>query len=271
MSKHSKANDDLHTGKGGKQPPPSAVSAHRASLALTKGARSAPQKREAAWIDVASFVISFEHRAAVTGRSERRITAHKMQDGGITAEWTGLAQQPLAQWIADHVGDWGDEEPLQGLMASAETSACIDAKAIPCDTSALVVSVTKVEAHQAGGHRTADGARSVAETPGAVALQSSTAFELEAVVEISAPCGQEVSPHSASCTVQFFSRNTSTLESSRLGEVLANVRPGTRGAYAATLPRVKLPAGTYRVASVAILKGVPPKLAYAQGPMLEIA
>ena len=268
MSKHSKPSDDPTNSKSGKSIPASGASAQRAALAASKGARSVSAKKEQPWTDVASFVINFERRAVVAGRSERRITAHKMQDGGITAGWTGLAQQPLVEWIADHVGDWGDSEPVQSLLAPAVADNRIDAKPTLCDTTAVALSITAVEAHQAGGIETTAGARAREQARGVV-LRSGTAFDLDAVVEISG-LEDEILSTSAPCTVQFFSRNTVTQERSRLGEVLAGAQAAGRSSYSATLPQITLPAGTYRVASVAILKGTPPKLAYAQGPLLEI-
>ena len=53
-----------------------------------KAARPAAADKRDEWSEVANFVITFERRGAqAAGTLERRISAHKMQDGGISARW----------------------------------------------------------------------------------------------------------------------------------------------------------------------------------------
>lgn len=268
-SKRSSHVDARAAGRGGRAAS-AALAEPRVGSATSKAARGRVPKKEERWTEMASFVINFERRAGARGSAERRITAHKMQDGGITAQWSGLAQEPLIQWIAEHVNDWGDMESVQPVAAAEAALPLIAGAAAHCDTASVNLSISAVEAHQAG--RTGAGGRGQTPDPGrTVALKSSAAFDLDAVVRISGPDGRELPSASTPCTVQFFVSNVATKEQSRLGEVRAGATAPGASSAAATLPRITLPAGTYRVASVAILKGTPPKLAYAQGPLLEVA
>jgi hypothetical protein len=268
MSKQSKQNDVPSAGRGGKAAAPAVSTVSKSVPATGKPERGGATRKEERWTEMASFVVNFERRNNADGSGERRITAHKMQDGGITAQWTGVAQEPLVRWIADHVSDWGDRESIQAVAGHAAESSLIDLGDAVCDTTTVSLSITAIGAHTPGH---SGGAVRAEASNGAssVALRSGAAFELSAVVEINAQDGRELPAASTPCTVQFFSVNTVTKQRSRLGEVWAGQAAG-RSSLAATLPRVTLPAGSYRVTSVALLKGTPPKLAYAQGPLLEV-
>lgn len=247
----------------------------------TRGATKADKAtKERAWNEVASFVIHFERRSAASGGgSERRITAHKMQDGGITARWTGLAQQPMVGWIAEHLSDWGDlpgDEPVSHAAEATPGVAGGTTADVPAplpDASQVSLSVAGVAARQAGASG-APAARPEAPSAASIRLRSHEAFVLDATIEIAAVNESLVDPLGEGCTVQFFGRNILTQEGIRLGQAKVDAAPvdreGGRRAFRASLDDVSLPAGTYRLVSVATLSTRPAKLAHFQGPMLEV-
>jgi hypothetical protein len=210
--------------------------------------RTTTAERNEDWAEVANFVVTFERRGSqAEGTLERRITAHKMQDGGISARWSGPAQQPMVAWMAQQVGEWAAD------VASTEgtTPAAPNGPGPAATTDACAVSIQDFQA---------------------LALGESKAFDLEANIEVQ---GLEtvVQPGALAlppCTVAFYSRNVATRDKSALGSVvLEDLEPGRRS-YRARLKAVVLPAGEYRLESVALLRGRSPKMAHKVGPVLHV-
>lgn len=117
MSKHSKPNEEPSAGKSGRASVAAGAAAQKAGSSAAKVARGAAPKEEDRWTEVANFVVTFERRDTEAG-VDRRITAHKMQDDGITAKWTGVAQHPMCEWIANHTGDWAFAEAVSPAPAA---------------------------------------------------------------------------------------------------------------------------------------------------------
>lgn len=261
--------------------------------------RGAKAARERTWSEVASFVIHFERRATGDGAGERRITAHKMQDGGITARWTGLAQQPMTSWIAEHLGDWGDE-PAPEVPPGCAASTASATPAAPTSTAPTPHTATRALAGT--GTASADGpiprprapgvelaitaviARSAVAGPARAAdwpavapararLRGGESFELAAEVRIVGAADAAVADAAPAlpCKVEFFGRDLATRKSIRLGAAdVGAAAGGAAGAYRAHLGGLVLPPGTYRLDSVALLGARPAKLAHAEGPVLEV-
>jgi hypothetical protein len=273
MSKHSKANDDATTSsKGGKPGAASGVSALKAGSPTGKAVRSAAPKEEASWTEVANFVVTFERRESETGTGiERRITAHKMQDDGITAKWTGLAQQPMCEWMTEHVGDWAKTQPTTPVEAEPLQSGS-DAAAPPDKPTALQLEISMLRAVHTYAEHACTGTIAPAELGrgGVGSLKSGTAFDVEVTVKINGLCKGKAPQNSVPCSVQFFCRNTLTSEGTRLGAVSVVEMVDNKSAYRAVLPRVSLAAGTYRLESVATLKDAHPSFAYGQSSLLEV-
>lgn len=260
--------------------------------------RSGKPTRERAWSEVASFVVQFEKRAAADGSFDRRITAHKMEDGGITARWTGLAQQPMVDWIAQHLGEWGelpagDRAPPRVDATPKEAPGQAEATPLPASaamppqeatasrapwrgTPPILLSITEVVARQAGASGSAAGS-SEAPRHGRSRLRGTEPFELDATIAMTGAPDQPAAMRAGPCKVEFFGRNVSTKQSVRLGEV--HVAAGdavgaapSRGEalYRAHLGGLRLPPGTYRLDSIASLPTRSARLAHAEGPMLEV-
>lgn len=276
------------------------------AAAVARPARSAKAPRERAWSEVASFVIHFERRASGgDGAGERRIAAHKMQDGGITARWTGPAQQPMMGWIAEHLdGDWSESPGpapvlVPGLVpapvpATAPTAVAAPAALVqggsagpaspgPLTPSAAAgrLAITDVRARPAGAARRAAAGR--AGPQARTQLRGGDAFGIEARVEIvgaGAATTATAPADAAACKVEFFGRDLTTRQSVRLGEaavdplaVAADADAGAAGAVCAGWARLSglaLPPGTYRVDSIASLAARPAVLAHAEGPLLDV-
>ena len=93
-------------------------------------------------------------------------------------------------------------------------------------------------------------------------------FDVEALVEASPE--RDGTPDAGACTVQFFCRNTSTSEATRLGRVFADrVRDTNR--YRAVLRCDGLQPGTYRIESAASMPSARDRFAYQRGPIFEVA
>jgi hypothetical protein len=266
MSRHSKPIDDPTPGsKGGKPAAAQSASVQKAGSPTGKPARSVAPKEEASWTEVANFVVTFERRESETGAGiERRITAHKMQDDGITAKWTGVAQQPMCEWIADHVSDWVIAEPR-----SAEVDGSAIAAQVPgVDTTGLAMRITQVRA-VLSADRAPAAVGSTQEDSRHTSFESGEAFNLEALIEISGLPKSQAAQIPA-CSVQFFSRNAVTKEKVRLGEARIADHVEGRSSFRAKLALVRLAAGNYRLEAVAMLKGQQPILAYGLAPMMQV-
>jgi hypothetical protein len=265
------------SGAGKAEATASMVLPNKAVSTGSKAARGSRPPKADAWTEVASFVINFERRASSESRGpERRITAHKMQDGGITAAWTGLAQQPMCQWIAEHVSDWANVDPADAAERSAMKTW--HEKAVPAphrmpkkadDHPEASPSIAAVRAHQTGVVDVTLRANAPRALLG-VALKPDEAFDLDTWIDMPASCLGALDPGTPQCTVLFFGKNTQTHEGLRLGAAVAEARNAGDHSFMASLPEIKLPAGSYRVAVVAELNGLPERRAYGQGPLLEI-
>jgi hypothetical protein len=317
MSKHSKSNDEPTGGRIGRANAAAGAAAQKADSVAANAARGAAPKEEDVWTEVANFVVTFERRDSAAG-VDRRITAHKMQDDGITAKWTGVAQQPMCAWIANHTGDWGFTESvspaLTGLAGDSKASAAasmgpvsaapgtvtsqvralhavrpdapIEANHAACeparpadaaaraevpapipDASRVSLSIRTVTARQAGDSGPSAGAPTPATR---VRLRGDEVFNLDATIEVAGATESLVTPLATQCRVQFFGRNMSTKKGIRLGEANVGVAESGGGAYRASLGGVTLPAGTYRLDSIATLPAWSAKLARAEGPMLDV-
>ncbi len=263
MSKHSKPNDDPTTGKGGKPNPASSPPAHKSASLAAKAARGVAP-REAPWAEVANFVVTFERRESESGDGiERRITAHKMQDDGITAKWTGAGQQAMCEWIANQVRDWVNPEPAESTRNEVGCDP-IAARAPELDTTHVTLAIAQVRAlgsvdpEPSGSGTQDEGCRT--------SFKRGEVFNLEALIEFSG-LREADAGHIPPCSVQFFSRNTLTKERARLGEASIAERGCGQSSYRAVLTRVQLAEGSYRLESVAMLKGKQPKFAYEQVPL----
>ena len=261
MSKNHKSRPDLEAdGKSDPKPEikPDMKPNLRRDSKPDKAARPAAADKRDEWSEVANFVITFERRGAqAAGTLERRISAHKMQDGGISARWSGVAQQPMAAWMAEHVGDWADDEaPLPGAPASAEAGRAARPTATDAATAA------------AAAARATDNT-SISIQNFRVRGQADAAFDLEADIEVECPVGAKARLLPP-CSVSFFSRNVANHDKAALGTIVVDGLAPGRKSYRARLPAVKLPAGEYRLESVALLKGAATKVAYKAGPVLHV-
>ena len=236
---------------------------------------------EAAWNEVANFVLTFESRTLASGASENRITAHKMQDGGLTEKWTGTEQQPMVRWISEHVGDWPEAaakaaaEPAHSSVAQADPPPYLQRSAdpdvqrdIPAAFRLTVSSLQPVLNPFAG----ADPRHAAVHLSGArIQMPGATPFDLEAAVSIDALNDTAAaSGSSVRCVVEFFCRNTRTAEKTRLGEAYSGGVAGARSSCTAALRGVRLAPGSYRLACVARLTGAGAPPAFLQGPWLEV-
>ena len=309
MNKPNRPNDEPARRKPSRAESPSASGPHKSPPGRPKGDyRSAqhegtpvgahspssggwqPQRGDDAWSEVANFVVTFEQRSSGAGGSaERRITAHKMQEGGITAEWSGAAQQPMCAWIQDHVGDWGG---LVGDDAEAGAAGSIAAGAAPGDAPAAAPTPVQLpavaqsplidrkqedmtllfsELRVALQAADADVPASVAARgPDAMSIASDHAFNVEGRIELRGLREPDLRRH-AHCSVQFFGRNLATKEGLNLGKVEIESLAEGQTSYQAVLRGVRLPAGHYRLASVALLQGDLHRMAYKAGPLVQIA
>jgi hypothetical protein len=277
-----------------------------AAQSPSKGGRrargaAAAQDAAGAWNEVANFVVTFERRERGERRDadgvERRISAHKMQDGGISAAWTGIEQQPMCAWIADHLGaDWAEagtdaapeagaaerllgadptappavSEPHKTLPPSAASMvATSDDAATPVEPRVVALAVSHVRPVRPGSHGAANTSGHAVE-PTREPLQGDAPFDLEALVRVEAvsPCGPAQEPLSGS--VQFFCRNMATAEKRRLGEVPWEQAAQGGTTHCARLSSVCLPKGRYRLASIAKARGTAHQVAYSEGPLLEV-
>jgi hypothetical protein len=261
-----------------------------ASKAASPATRAAPRRKAPRppttrpWSEVANFVLTFETRLLRSGREERRITAHKMQDGGITARWTGHAQQPMVNWIAEHLGDWGELPSQESVPPDAESahvthppsppSAATASTAVSpkpwLDAAQVSLSITAVVARQAGAMGSPAGAPATLQ-PSRARLRGGEVFDLDATIEVSCASPLPAAPLASQCKVEFFGRNLSTKKSIRIGEasIDADLVSGA-GVYQAHLGGLSLPPGTYRLNSIASLPTRTARLAHTEGPLLDV-
>ena len=274
MSKSSKSNDDQTTYKAPRANSPASAIPRKAGNSSGKGTRVAALAKGDDWSEVANFVVTFERRESeAAGTVEQRISAHKMQDGGITAIWSGVGQQPMCEWIANHVGDWAsmdadkhetDAVSQEVILAPslASTPSDGDAAAISSD---VTVTISDLRTLAASADAQTLGAGKLDRT----SFASGEAFNVETRIEISGLRGRDLHRNSP-CCVKFFSRNIATRLGLQLGQVSVDDLAEGQTSYRAVLPRVSLPAGSYRLETVALLKGTQTKMAYRQGPLLQV-
>ena len=231
-------------------------------------ARKPAAPAEPAWTEVANFVLTFESRVRVEGTRENRITAHKMQDGGLTAEWRGTEQQAMCGWIGQHLGDWpaamGDEfieaaDP--GTPSAGGSSTSGEGKQPTARREALPEYRLQV---------TAVHPRALGAPDAPVHVVDTRAFDIEASI-IAVPVNADAATHDAvPCAVDFFCRNTMTAEKFQLGSTVVVDVTGSEHQYKAVLRQVALAPGHYRVACIARLRSAVAPVACAQGPLLQV-
>ncbi|KNZ31186.1 MAG: hypothetical protein AD742_18445 [Methylibium sp. NZG] len=242
-----------------------------------KPGRKAAPAAEPAWSELANFVLTFESRELPAGLREHRITAHKMQDGGLTAEWRGTQQHAMCDWIGQHLGDW-PVGPVEGTAAATAAAVTVEAHEAPSDAAS---SVAAAEARPASAprdalpafrlHVTALRPRSAADALAhGVHTVAARAFDVEAEIAAEPIDADAALVDPLPCVVEFFGRNTVTAAKFRLGDaVLIEVTRALR-AYTAVLEQVSLPPGTYRLACIARLRGAVAPVACGQGPLLHV-
>jgi hypothetical protein len=265
------------------------------------GVRKAESPGGETWVEAANFVITFERRNAdANGRIARRITAHKMQEGGISAEWTGLQQEPMCDWIAHHVGDWGDEPnaaaaseptgPTSTLHSAAlagpadpevaslhlaaldprgevASQAVVEPSPVPSAASGTTVRISRLNVVRS--------ATLVPQSSVAGAVEAGDdgrmAFDLLAHLQFGeGGVGDASDPAMPACPIEFFGRNLATAQKMRLGEAQAPANQRGR-CVAVTLSNVELPPGTYRLACVARLTNSNAPPASLRGPLLVVS
>ena len=99
-------------------------------------------------------------------------------------------------------------------------------------------------------------------------------FDLDATIELSDAARAIGTNGGPACTVSFFSRNTRTLDQTILGTAVTRRDGPEANSLRATLPRVVLPRGRYRLAMVAELSAPnagSSRRAYLQGPVIELS
>jgi hypothetical protein len=227
------------------------------------------------WREVANFVVTFESRANAAGGEDKRITAHKMQEGGITASWTGAEQQPMCRWIAEHVGEgW---EPAPGPTDALQAADRPEPARKPApqlapeghDAAPSLPGVALTIAQLRARPIVEPVAPTDARAGDAAAARGRTAlaFDLEAVLDIEAA---DLHGQAVAWPVEFYLRDMHTASKRRLGVASTEVLVAGRASYAARLSEVELPAGIYRVDCVARTPGNAPGFAFRQGPVLQV-
>lgn len=240
-----------------------------------RAATAAPPSRP--WTEAASFVVHFERRA-VAGSAEsfeHRITAHKMEDGGISAQWIDGTLEPLVRWIAEHAGEpWAAGSGGEAAVGeAAEAEATVPAAAVP-ERAGIAMCIARFGVRAADGTAAAEGGDGPSSDQPEVQLAVGTAVDLEATIRIEGFAAAPADGTTPPCTVHFYGRNSLTQQGMLLGEVAAAplAEGGATGAdlWRARLRHLNLPAGSYRLATVATLDAMPSVRAHAGGPMLLV-
>lgn len=239
-----------------------------------RAARNAAVPAEPAWNEVANFVLTFESRMRAQGARENRITAHKMQDGGLTAEWRGTEQQAMCGWIGQHLGDWpaasGDnvadaEDPgrpsADRQSTSKEANPPTEMRPATPPRPALPAFRLQVTALYPLAGSSADAR---------VHVLGTQPFDLEASI-IAEPVNPDAAlEYPVPCAVEFFCRNATTTEKFQLGSTVVVDVTGTESVYKAVVRQVSLAPGHYRLACIARLRGAIAPVASVQGPLLQV-
>jgi hypothetical protein len=231
--------------------------------------------RDEGWDELANFVVTFERRQARPDAPvERRITAHRMENDGITAKWTGDAQLALGAWMSDQVPGWSVAVAVAAAEpAAARALAQIAPAAEPVPSTASADNARTPSVAVPTPATTASPssleflALKVQGAEGQPSAQAGLPFEVEAWLQ-AAPRDAGELP-SGACAVQFFCRNASTAQGERLGIVSA-VAVGGGHRYRAVFQCDGLPAGTYRIESAASMRNAREVFAYRRGPLLEV-
>ena len=236
-------------------------------------ARKAAAPVEPEWNEVANFVLTFESRTPARGARENRITAHKMQDGGLTAEWRGTEQQTMCGWISQHLGDWpaASDDDVVGTgelptpsadraSSSRETNEPTEVRPAAPSPEALPAFRLQVTALYPLARGSADAR---------VHAVGTLPFDLEASI-IAEPLNPDAAlEFPVPCEVEFFCRNTTTTEKLQLGSIVVDMTRA-ESAHKAVLRQVSLAPGHYRLACIARLRRVISPVACLQGPPLQV-
>ena len=181
-----------------------------------RAARKAAAPMEPDWNEVANFVLTFESRTRAQGARENRITAHKMQDGGLTAEWRGTEQQAMCSWIGQHLGDWpaasGDNvvEAGEPRTPSADRSSTSGEPNEPAEVGPAAPSREVLPAFRL--QVTALYPLAQGSAGAQVHAVGTLPFDLEASIIAEPVDTDATSEYAVPCTVEFFCRNTTTTE-----------------------------------------------------------
>ena len=244
-----------------------------------KPSRKAATVAEPAWNELANFVLTFESLGLPDGLREHRITAHKMQDGGLTAEWRGTAPQAMYDWIGQHLGDWPAISGATQAAALATPDTTSAATNAPTNApTAAPTNAAAGAAAPAAGHREALPAFHLqvtalhprGEAGARVNTVRAQAFDIEAHVTAESLREDDDPADPVTCEVTFFCRNTVTAEKFGLGAPVVFDVSHAQREHTALLEQVCLAPGSYRLACIARLRGAAAPVACGQGPLLQV-
>jgi hypothetical protein len=101
-------------------------------------------------------------------------------------------------------------------------------------------------------------------------LRANERFKLTASFELVGPGAADVARRRVTYRARFYARNCSTGERTQLGETDPHALVEGNVSYTATLPRVTLRPGLYRLRVVAALQDVPAVPGYLEVPVLQM-
>jgi hypothetical protein len=237
-------------------------------------------EKEAIWKPVASFVVEFQTKKREDGTEEHRTSAHHMEaDQG--AVWHGIQPTLLCQWMLSQCGltsenGGGDKVAKQEVVLAAlppQTTTLaqniIDRVHVPpVDSSMLKLQITQIQAFQPEEATSVTG-RAKPGQPFLGFIKSNNRFAIQATLELASEMlNGEV--EKCLCKVQFYALNSATGVTTHLGDTECIPFGDVSSPHKATLHKVSLEKGLYRLKVHATVETEVPAVGYLEIPFLRV-
>lgn len=217
------------------------------------------------WQDIASMVVYFQLRQHEGGAETRRISVHRIQNGGQNAEFDGFDYETLCSWMADQVREIRVAE-RDNLHAARNEPAT----RYPSTSARPELRFVWIRAFQPPiSHQPA----SMAMAGGAFAqrIEADSPLSFEICFRLRAATATELAAIGAGYRSRFYLQEVATRRKTHLGDSELTPLIAEQTTYTSRVSHVKLVPGLYRVQVVVELQSLSPSSHFLEAPFLTVA
>ncbi len=226
---------------------------------------------EGEWRSFAAFVVQFQEREADAGEEEQRITVEHIRvaqngtwlEDDTDKKRTAIEGEWLYPWMLNQLG-----KRFQRVLEPDEEPSVTVAPAAPIRISPwqVKVEVTGIKISQRGQAWQPIGSTRESYQGSVIGSQP---FALEVSFDLTGTDVTDITKRRVTYQARCYAHDQSTGRRICLGDTHPGRVVGTKKSYTATLHRVTLAPGTYRLEILMELQDRPPALGYLEVPLLH--